>query len=283
MHKVGRFEPSALAPHPIYEGHAQGLTWAPFFEHSDETVHAAYGIMELASGGETERVSHAFEKALFVTQGEFEINRAGNLYRLGEGDFILVSAGVEHALRNTASSAARWVELSVPQPKAPGGWQDTWFAGPTQWTQDAVPPDLRDPRNHMIGHYAPEQQPPAHTVTSDLHGFSQRMMIDAAFGAVHFNLFVISFPDGGLCNHHDHPFEEGYFILDGQVDITFDGKDYTLRPGDFGWTGVGAQHAFFPKKGQPVRWLEFQAPQPPVRDGVRFMAKWDYVNTVLRF
>ena len=24
MHKVGRFDPAALAPHPIYEGHAEG-------------------------------------------------------------------------------------------------------------------------------------------------------------------------------------------------------------------------------------------------------------------
>ena len=120
-------------------------------------------------------------------------------------------------------------------------------------------------------------------VPDNLFGFSQRMMVDANFGASHFNLFVIGFPDGGLCNHHDHPFEEGYFVLDGAVDITFDGKDYTLETGDYAWTGVGAQHAFFPKKGQPVLWLEFQAPQPPAQGGMRWMTQWDYVNTVLKF
>lgn len=283
MHKVGRFDSADLAPHPIYDGHAEGLSWAPFIEHSDETVHAAFGAMELASDGETELISHAFEKALFVTGGELEVNRDGHVYRLSEGDFILVPTGVDHALRNRAPGTARWVEASAPQPKAPGGWQDTWFAGPAQWTQQAAPPDLRDPRIRMMGHYDPLQHPPASTVASDLHGFSLRMLMDANFGANHFNMFVVGFPDGGLCNHHDHPFEEAYFILDGAVDITFDGTDYTLETGDYAWTGVGAQHAFFPKEGKPVRWLEIQAPQPPAEGGTRWMSQWDYMNTVLKF
>jgi quercetin dioxygenase-like cupin family protein len=284
MHKVGRFEPVALAPHPIFDGHAEGLNWAPFIEHADDTVHAAYGVMELASGGETEIVSHAFEKALFLIGGEIEIDRDGHVYRLVEGDYFLVPTGIEHALRNLALDAARWVEMSAPQPKALDGWQDTWFVGAAQWTQQALPLDLGDPRNRMTGHYEPSQHPPAASMVPDnLFGFSQRMMVDANFGASHFNLFVIGFPDGGLCNHHDHPFEEGYFVLDGAVDITFDGKDYTLETGDYAWTGVGAQHAFFPKKGQPVRWLEFQAPQPPAQGGMRWMTQWDYVNTVLKF
>ncbi len=284
MHKVGRFDPADLAPHPVYDGHAAGLSWAPFIEHTDDTVHAAYGVMELAADGETEIVSHAFEKALFVTEGEIEINRDGHVYRLTGGDYFLVPTGVEHALRNRAPGPARWVEMSAPQPKAPGGWQDTWFAGPAEWTRQAAAPDPRDLRNRMMGHYEPAQHPPAATMApEDLVGFSQRMMVDANFGASHFNLFVIGFPDGGLCNHHDHPFEEAYFILDGAVDITFDGKDYTLETGDYGWTGVGAQHAFFPKRGQPVRWLEFQAPQPPARGGMRWMSQADYMKTVLKF
>src|SRR3546814_17513265 len=74
----------------------------------------------------------------------------------------------------------------------------------------------------MVGHYEYGQQPPAATVHSELHGFSMRMLMDANFGAVHFNMFVISFPDCGLCNHHDHPFEEAYVILGCEVAVTFD-------------------------------------------------------------
>jgi mannose-6-phosphate isomerase-like protein (cupin superfamily) len=96
---------------------------------------------------------------------------------------------------------------------------------------------------------------------------------DGWCSAANFNMFIIEFADGGLCNHHDHPFEEAYLILEGKVDIVFDGEPYVMGRGDFAWTGVGSRHAFFPKAGQRVRWLEIQAPQPPVRNGQRWHSR----------
>lgn len=209
--------------------------------------------------------------------------RDGRAYRLAEGDFMLIPTGIAHAYRNVSDASARWVEMCAPQPKAPDAWQDTWFSGPSVWDGDAAPVDLRDRRTQMLGHYDYEQHTSPLTISPDLDGFSQRMMMDDVFGAVHFNMFVISFADGGICNHHDHRFEEAYFVLGGEVDIVFDGQEYVLREGDFAWTGVGAQHAFFPRKGTPVHWLEIQAPQPPVREGVRFLSAWDYMSTILKF
>ena len=64
-------------------------------------------------------------------------------------------------------------------------------------------------------------------------------------------------------------------VIEGDVDIVFDGKPYTLRTGDFAWTAVGSRHAFFPVEGRPVRWLEIQAPQPPAQFGMRWHARWE--------
>ncbi len=282
VHKVGSWDVSALAVLPVFATHSRGMTSAPFVDHAADTVHMAYGITRLDDGGESELTTHAYEKALFVLDGRIEFWREGRIYALAAGDTALVPTGMAYALRNRSGAAADWVEMAAPQPKAPGGWQDTWFAGAADWTQKAVAPDLRDPRTRLMGHFDPSMLPPSATIHSDLHGFAMKFLMDRDFGAVHFNMFVIDFSDGGLCNHHDHPFEEAYFILDGEVDITFDGIDYTLKKGDFAWTGVGAQHAFFPKKGQPVRWLEVQAPQPPAQGGMRWHAQWDYIDTVLR-
>ena len=281
-HKVGTWNAAALAPPPIFASHARGLRSAPFVNDADETMHMAYGITRLEAGGDTDLTTHAFEKALFMIDGDVELFRDGRIHALVAGDTALIPAGVEYALRNRNGSAADWVEMAAPQPKAPGGWQDTWFAGRADWTQQAAAPDHRDPRTRMLGHFDPAMLPPSATIHSDLHGFAMKFLMDRDFGAVHFNMFVIDFADGGLCNHHDHPFEEAYFILDGAVDIVFDGIDYTLKKGDYAWTGVGSQHAFFPKPGQPVRWLEVQAPQPPAQGGMRWYAQWDYINTVLR-
>jgi quercetin dioxygenase-like cupin family protein len=281
-HKVGRFDPQGFAPAPVFAGHARGLSAAPFVDHADETVHMAYGVTRLDAGGETELVTHAYEKALFLLDGRLELARDGRIWSLGPGDTALIPTGTEHAFRNRDGAAAQWVEMAAPQPKAPGGWQDTWFAGAADWTQQAVEPDRRDPRTRLMGHFEPSMLPPSATIHSDLHGFAMKFLMDRDFGAVHFNMFVIDFADGGLCNHHDHPFEEAYFILHGAVDITFDGIDYTLQKGDYAWTGVGSQHAFFPKQGQPARWLEVQAPQPPAQGGMRWYSQWDYISTVLR-
>lgn len=283
MHKIGSFDPKTLSPHPKYGDHANGLNWAPFVEHVDETVHISYGIIEVVAGGETQMTTQAHETGIYMTSGEIEVMRDGRTYKLTEGDFMLIPTGIEHAYRNTGGASARWVEMCAPQPKAPDAWKDTWFSGPAPWSDDAAPIDLRDRRASMLGHYDYSQHTPPLTVSPDLDGFSQRMMMDDVFGAVHFNMFVISFANGGLCNHHDHPFEEAYYVLGGEVDIVFDGQEYVLREGDFAWTGVGAQHAFFPRKGTPVHWLEIQAPQPPVREGVRFHNPWDYMSTILKF
>jgi len=283
VHKIGTFDPAAYAPHPKYAFHAEGLNWAPFVEHSDDTVHVSYGMMELAPGGASEVTVQAHETGLYVTDGEVEILRDGVAHRLGAGDFMLIPTGISHAYRNTSSAPVHWVEMCAPQPKAPDGWQDTWFSGAANWPDDVHPVDPRDRRAPMLGHYEYSQYLDSADVVPDLRGFSLRMLMDPAFGAVHFNMFAVSFPDGGICNHHDHPFEEAYFILGGEVDIVFDSQEYTLREGDFAWTGVGASHAFSPKEGQPVHWLEIQAPQPPVRDGVRFYSPWDYMTDVLKF
>ncbi|MEH6753230.1 MAG: cupin domain-containing protein [Alphaproteobacteria bacterium] len=283
MHKIGTFDPKTLSPHPKYGDHANGLNWAPFVEHVDETVHISYGVIEVVAGGETQMTTQAHETGIYMTSGEIEVMRDGRTYLLTEGDFMLIPTGIEHAYRNTGGVPARWVEMCAPQPKAPDAWKDTWFSGPASWDSEAAPINLRDRRASMLGHYDHAQHTPPLAISPDLNGFSQRMMMDDVFGAVHFNMFVISFADGGLCNHHDHPFEEAYFVLGGEVDIVFDGQEYVLREGDFAWTGVGAQHAFFPRKGTPVHWLEIQAPQPPVREGVRFHSPWDYMSNVLKF
>ena len=76
---------------------------------------------------------------------------------------------------------------------------------------------------------------------------------------------------------HDHPLEEAYYILEGEVEAVGDDKRYTLRAGDIFWTGVGCVHAFYNKSDRRVRWLETQSPQPPSNYSYRFNRDWDYL------
>lgn len=284
LHHVGRFAESDLLPHPIYGANAPGLTYAPFVTRLTGSVHTNFGVLGLAPGATTETMFHAFEKGVFVTSGALDLLVNGQAYRLEDGHHALIPTGTSHAFRNASDAPARWVMVESPQPKLPDGWRDTWFSGAADWPENAAAPDLADIRTSGFGKYTTSQQsPPTDAVADNLLGFSIRMLMDGIFGATHFNMFIINFPDGGMCNHHDHPFEEAYFILEGAVACEMDGRRYMLETGDYAWTGVGSRHGFFPEAGRPVRWLEVQVPQPPRSEGQRWFTQWDYVETTLKF
>jgi mannose-6-phosphate isomerase-like protein (cupin superfamily) len=258
----------------FYAGHAQGLSRSTLLDRTAGSVHVGYTLNELAPGGAVERCLHAYEKALYVLDGALELERDGYRVPLAKDDYALVATATPHAFHNAGGKPAHWVEIGAPQPKPADGWQDTFFLGPADWAGAVEAPAPGDPRAKSLGRYD-GTMPPGVDMHGDLRGFAIKHFLNAESGAVHMTMFTVEFARGGLCNHHDHPFEEAYLVLEGDVDIVFDGERYTLQTGDFAWTGVGPRHAFFPVEGRPVRWLEIQAPQPPVQNGMRWHARWE--------
>jgi quercetin dioxygenase-like cupin family protein len=108
-------------------------------------------------------------------------------------------------------------------------------------------------------------------------GIAVKMLVDQRLGAVLHTMFMVEYQPGGVAQPHDHPLEETYYILDGEVDAVADGEEFTLRAGDVFWTGVGCVHAFYNRSGGRVRWLETQSPQPPANYSYRFNRDWDYL------
>jgi mannose-6-phosphate isomerase-like protein (cupin superfamily) len=88
-------------------------------------------------------------------------------------------------------------------------------------------------------------------------------------------MFTVDYELGGSAQQHDHPFEEAYVFLAGEVEGELDGRQYTFRPGDFAFAPVGSVHGFYNTGTERVRWLETQAPQPPARHAYRWVASWD--------
>lgn len=127
---------------------------------------------------------------------------------------------------------------------------------------------------------APSCCAPATTVLV-YSGISVKMMVDSDLGAHLQTMFMVRYEPGGVAGTHDHPLEETYLILEGEVEATFDGQPYRLAPGDIAWAGVGCVHGFANPTGAPVRWLETQAPQPPSRHSYRFTRDWQYLDARL--
>jgi quercetin dioxygenase-like cupin family protein len=112
-------------------------------------------------------------------------------------------------------------------------------------------------------------------------GIAVKMLVDQRLDAQLHTMFMVDYEPGACANPHDHPFEESYYMLEGEVDVVADGDRYTLRPGDAFWTGTGCVHAFYETQGDRVRWLETSAPGPPARFSYRHERDWNYLAELL--
>jgi mannose-6-phosphate isomerase-like protein (cupin superfamily) len=113
-------------------------------------------------------------------------------------------------------------------------------------------------------------------------GITVKMMVDTDLGAQLSTMFMVQYEPRGMAGAHDHPLEETYLILEGEVDAMFDGESYRMRPGDCAWAGVGCVHSFSNPGPGIVRWLETQAPQPSARHSYRFARDWDYLRDAIK-
>jgi len=108
-------------------------------------------------------------------------------------------------------------------------------------------------------------------------GIALKMLVDTRLGAVLHQMFMVEYEPGGAAQLHDHPLEESYTIVSGEVEAEADGERFTLHAGDVFWTGVGCVHGFWNTSGARVRFLETQSPQLPANHSYRFNRDWDYL------
>ena len=278
MHYVGRFEERALAPPPVFEGHAAGYTAVSLVDRSTGSVHTGLSVNQLAPGGRIDPHVHSFEEGFYILSGEAVVTIAREAYRLRAGDYAAVKVGTPHAWHAAGGAPVRWLQMAAPQPKPPGAERDTFFPKDRTVATEAPPLDLSRLGGNLLGHFDASQIPPPAErthVVAGLEGVFLKWMIDEEFGARHHRMLFIEYQPGVGIGLHDHTFEEAYFILEGGVQAVLDGRTYDLAPGDVVWTGVGCVHAFRNVADRPVRWLETFAPQPPKENVFRFMAEWE--------
>jgi len=271
--------------------HSAGLTRARLLGGHTGSVHMGLMLVELADGHVDSHL-HSYETSFYVLEGEPVLYLDGRGVQLRPGACGVVPVGVPHAWRG-GGEQSRWLEMSVPRPRDVSQPADTFWLGPAP---DAAPAplDLRDPRNRNLFYIsdddmdidalkrgsrveAPKVSASMATAALAYSGITVKMMVDQRVDAQLHTMFMVGYQPGAVAHPHDHPFEESYYMLQGEVEVVADGDRYTLRPGDVFWTGVGCVHAFYEVKGARVKWLETSAPQPPARHSYRFERDWDYL------
>ena len=269
-------------------GHSSGLESCRLVGGAQGATHMALTLVSLDAGHVDEHL-HSFESAFYVLEGEPTIYLDGSGVRLQPGACGAIPVGVRHAFRSEAP--ALWIEMAAPRPRTDGS--DTFFLGDAPDTEPR-PLDVRDPRNRNLFLLSDGQMDldvlkrgaavGAPTVSASMatavlaySGIAVKMLVDQRLDAQLLTMFMVDYQPGAVAHPHDHPFEESYYMLEGEVDVVANGDRYTLRPGDVFWTAVGCVHAFYETKGNHVRWLETSAPGPPNRHSYRFERDWEYL------
>ena len=292
-HLVRRAGEAAAAVPEGWAGHSDGFRrWSVVDETVASAVHTGFGVCELDPGGSVAAHVHSFEESFHLLHGEVVVETGEGAALLRPGDYGILPVGVAHAWRNPGAAAARWADMLAPQPRARLGGDTMWVPAPPGGTPAAVDP--RDPRNRRFGHIDAANMDPARqsqdllAVSASMRtallvysGITVKMMVDSDLGAQLQTMFMVQYEPAGVAGTHDHPFEETYMILEGEVDASFDGERHRLGPGDVAWAGVGCVHGFANPADRPVRWLETQAPQPPARHSYRFTRDWEYLAAAL--
>lgn len=295
MHWVGRLDWS-FADTPAASGPtASGLARNRLIGPDQGAVHTELAAVALEPGGWLAPHVHSFEEALYVLEGELLLQLGERVHRLAPADFALIPTGLRHALGNTGSAMTTLLSLNSPQRLDPSSGRTDTFFEPAQdlAAMDAIAarPPFGDPTLRLVGHYegtGPQLEAlavtdpargrrPAGMDTAILaySGISVKMLVDRAFGADHVTMFTVDYELGGAAQAHDHPFEEAYVFLAGEVEGELDGQTYTFRPGDVAFAPVGSVHGFYNTGTERVRWLETQAPQPPARHAYRWVSSWE--------
>jgi len=297
MHHVLRAD--QIRPRPAETGSGKGFARCSLVDREAGSVHMAVGLCSLDADGSVDEHLHSFEESFYVLDGSPVLVLEGRAYRLQPGACGVVPVGVRHGWLGDDRETARWIDMYAPQPRVDGdGGADTFFLGAVPDVGEPAPLDVRDPRTRHLfrldegqmeldrlkaGTAVDEPTVSASMATALLaySGIAVKMLVDQRLDAQLHTMFMVEYEPGGVAHPHDHPLEEAYVIMEGEVEAEADGQRYQLGAGDAFWTGVGCVHAFYNTSGGRVRWLETQAPQPPARHSYRFNRDWEYLQSRL--
>jgi mannose-6-phosphate isomerase-like protein (cupin superfamily) len=255
-------------------------------------------VNHLDDGGRVEAVLHSFETSFYVISGTLAVTTLGQTTLLGSDHCIVLPLATAYQLR-AVEGPVRWLQMQAPAELDDGRRQDTFFPGEALVESAPVTPDMRDPRNRNAVRFdadamdlkrlaggadvaAPTVSPSMATALLAYSGIGVKMLIDQQVGAQLHTMFMVDYQPTAIAHPHDHPFEEAYVFVEGEVHGLIDGELLVLHPGDVLWAGVGCDHGFENRSNGLVRWIEVQAPAPPPRHSYRFSREWEHLSAKLK-
>ena len=96
--------------------------------------------------------------------------------------------------------------------------------------------------------------------TLSVMGAGVRFLCEAAKTDHGFSLMEVTLPKDQGPPRHDHPWDEAYYVVDGDVRFQLGDEDRVFSTGDFVYAPGGMVHGFQGAGEKPARVLVFDAP-----------------------
>ena len=256
------FAPQTSNRRRRFPKHAAGYRRFALSDRSVGAVHTGWGLCELDAGGRVDLHVQSFEKSFFVLVGQsgadprrprlppvarrlrpdsgrHEARVARPDERHGEVDRHerAVPEGRELRRRHVLPRAAaggrrsRTSTSAIRRRGTCSGWREDDIK------VDSVRTGLKKDAAKVSASMA--------TALLVYSGISLKMLVDQRLDAALHTMFMVEYEPNANAHPHDHPLEEAYYVMHGEVEAWADDEKYVMKPGDFLWAGVGCTHAFY--------------------------------------
>jgi len=91
-------------------------------------------------------------------------------------------------------------------------------------------------------------------------GTNVRFLLEASKTDHNFSLMEVELPEGGGPPPHEHPWDEAYYVVDGDVWFLVGDQEMVVSGGDLLYAPAGVVHSFKGAGKTPARVLVFDAP-----------------------
>lgn len=247
-------------------------------------VHLDVSLVTMDAGEVRSPEVSPFEESFFILEGRVTLQLFGRLHDLGSDDFGYVPVAALHRWENRGSEPVRYLRVRSPQPRDFGMVPRQAVLEELDPGVSPTPVDPSDPATRLVGHYSDDQLPdPGPLQMKGFRSANARnvglwMLVDEVVGAVHHTLFMVQFHPTGqtvtLGGQHYHPFEEIYYIVEGEAMAHLEDQSVAVGVGDTVFAGVNALHGFSNQTDGRVRWIEAQSPAPPPAGAFFFPSQW---------
>lgn len=282
--------PYAVVPHdeveywPVMDDLASGLEEATLINGDHGAAHLDVSLGRLQPGGHIDGHIHPHEESFYILDGEVLFSVADQRYRLERECFGFAPVATTHAWRNVGDAPVTWIRTRSPVPRPIADAEGVHPVIGRTAPETGTEVERGDRTRRFVGRFSEAlmNEPGA----LQMKGFRSPeptnvavwMMVDELIGAMHHTKFSVRFDPTDtsmtLGGQHFHPFEETYYITAGRAVAHLEDESFEVGRGDTVFAGVGALHGFTNPGDQPVRWIEMQAPNPPITGAFFFAGDW---------